>query len=156
MKAKEILPAALLAALVVPATVKLLPREEPEPPTPEVRIEVAPAPAPPATPEAWFARVRPRCTPAEARLATDLLPPPGGPTGVGYKAACLALARQIPSARALLLSLPEEERTQGAASLRTVAAGLAEAGRPDVAEPLLDLVREFVPDPPEALLAPEL
>lgn len=146
MKRKEILPLAVLALIVGPATVTLLRKPKPEP-APEPVLLAAPQVVPrAATAPEWFAQVRPRCTPADVRLATDLNPPPSGAEGLGYKAACFGLARQIPSARSLLLSLPEAERVRGATVVYDVAQQLAAEGRHDVAGPLMELVLEFWPD----------
>jgi len=146
MKVKQILPFAVLALILGPATLRLLQRPEPPTPVPEVRAPEPRVEPPPATPEAWFERVRLRCTPAEVRLTTDLLPPPEGVEGTGYEAACFALAGKIPDARALLLGLPEDERIQGATQVYDVARSLAGQGRHDAAGPLMELVLEFWPN----------
>lgn len=151
MKAKEILPLAVLAVVVIPATVNLARRPEPTPTAEPVQLAEPRLPERPETPEAWFEAIRPRCTPAEVRLSTDLNPPPGGWEGVGFKAACYGLARQVASARSLLLSLPEEEQIDGAEILFEVADGLTREGRREVAGPLMELVLEFWPDHPTAL-----
>lgn len=146
MKRRQFLPLLALALILGPATVKLLHREEAPAP---VVVEHAPAPPPapaPSTPREWYAFIQSRCTPADVRLATDLHPPPEGTEGTGYKAACLAVARQIPSARALLLSLPEDERLQGASVVYDVAQQLAQEEQHGVAGPLMELVLEFWPD----------
>jgi tetratricopeptide (TPR) repeat protein len=146
MKARQILPIALLVLILGPATLRLLDRPEPPPAVlvaraPEPRIE-----PPPATPDAWFERVHLRCTPAEVRLTTDLLPPPEGVEGTGYESACFALAGKIPDARALLLGLPEGDRIRGATQVYDVARALADQGRHDAAGPLMELVLEFWPN----------
>lgn len=151
MKSREILPLALAAVILVPATAELLRKPPPPPPVEEVRPP-EPTPRPrPSFPQDWFSSVRPRCTPSDFRLVTDLNPPLPGVEGTGYKAACYALARQIPSARALLLSLPEEDRVQGASKVYEVGQGLAGAERHDAAGPLLELVLEFWPNHSMAL-----
>lgn len=146
MKPKETLPLALLALVLGPATVHLL-REPPAPPPVEVALVQSPVqPRRVASPEEWFQGIRRRCTPGDVRLATDLNPPPPGVEGVGYKAACYALARQTASARALLLGLPEEARAQGASRVYEVGQALAAEGRHDLAGPLMELVLEFWPN----------
>jgi len=158
--ASQILPLIALAMIVVPLASDLLFAPEEAPPLFK-QVETPPAvqtaraegreeglvPAKvEVTPEAWFATVRPHCTPAEAALATDLNRPPDGAEGTGYKAACFALARSIPRARALLLSLPEGDRIQGASKVYEVARHLVEGGQHDAAGPLMELVLEFWPN----------
>ena len=150
MKRREILTLVLMALILVPPTLKLVGKDPPPvaqlPPAPE------PArPAPPATPRAWFEALRARCTPVDARLATDLNPPPAGAEGTGYKAACYALAGQVPTARALLLGLPDEERPDGVGPVRDVTRELSAEGRHDQAGALAELVLEFWPDDEVAL-----
>jgi len=146
MKKKDILPLAVLAVIVLPATVHLLRKPEPEPVAEPVILAPPKLEAKPANAQEWFSLLRPRCTPADARLATDLNPPPPGVDGVGFKAACLGLARQLPSARALLLSLPDSDRLEGAARVYDVAQQVAAEGQHDVAGPLMELVLEFWPN----------
>lgn len=146
MKRREILPVALLALILGPPTLKLVGKH----PAPQVAHE-APAPEPvrpkpPATPRAWFDAIRSRCTAEEVRLAADLNRPPAGPVGTGYKAACFALAGEIPEARSLLLSLAEGNRSEGVASVWEVTQKLASQERHDVAGPLAELVLEFWPE----------
>ncbi len=151
MKRREIVPIALLALILVPPTLKLVRKE---PPPPVAQLPPPPEPArtvPPATARAWFDTVRARCTSADARLATDLNPPPADAEGVGYKAACYALAGEIPTARSLLLALPEEERPDGVGPVRDVAQELSMQERHDLAGPLAELVLEFWPDDEAAL-----
>jgi len=152
----HILPLIALALIVGALVSDLRPREEPAPLFTEV--ETPPAvqmargqgmvPAKAETdPAAWFEAIRPRCTPAEVTLATDLNRPPPGVEGTGYKAACFALARSIPTARALLLSLPEEtDRIRAASLVYDVGKQLAAKGYHEAAGPLMELVLEFWPN----------
>lgn len=153
MKRDQILPAAVLALILGPATFRLLPDREPPPPVPEARIVNAPAPPAPSSPQEWFRIMRPRCTAAEVRLATDLAPPPAGPEGRGYRAACFALAEQIPSARADLLALTGSAQTVAAGVLRKVATELTARGEEAAAVPLLELAAEFEPARDSAVVA---
>lgn len=146
MKRKDLLPLTVLALIVGPATVRLFWKPKPEPAPEPVFLEAPKVVPRAATAPDWFAEVRPRCTPADVRLATDLNPPPAGVEGVGYKAACFGIARQIPTARSLLLSLPEGDRIPAATVVYEVAEALASEGRHDVAGPLMELVLEFWPD----------
>ena len=153
MKLKQALPFILLAAIIGPAAIKAFHTPEAPPAAAPVRAPEPRLPEAPATPEAWFDGIRARCTPAEVRLATDLRPPPDGPAGTGFEAACFALARQIPTARAHVLSLPEAERLEAAARVYDVGQRLVGEGRQDVAGPLMELVLEFWPNHYLALYA---
>jgi len=142
----QILPLIALAVIVSPLATSRLQREEAPRPDPVVRLP-DPTPVKPVTdPETWFEVIQPHCTPSEVTLATDLNRPPEGVEGTGYKAACFALARAVPRARALLLGLPQEDRIRGASLVYEVAQGLAADGRHDSAGPLMELVLEFWPN----------
>ena len=151
MKAGKIVPGALLLLILGPATVKLLPRKEPPPEVGEVRTVVAPTPPEPATPTEWFRRLRPLCTPTDVRLATDLSPPPPGPEGTGYRAACFVLADQVSTARAHVLGLPEAEQRTAVHVLDRVAQEVAGAGDGASAAQLRALASELVPPAPAPL-----
>jgi hypothetical protein len=146
MKPKQILPVIALVLILGPAASRVLLKPEPPPPVATVRPPEPELPAPPASAQDWFAQIKPRCTPADVRLATDLRPPPDGVEGTGYKAACFALARQVPTARAFLLGLPRDEQVVGASVVYDVAQQLASENRHDIAGPLMELVLEFWPD----------
>ncbi|HKJ03313.1 MAG TPA: hypothetical protein VJ997_12690 [Longimicrobiales bacterium] len=134
------------AVIVSPFAASFLNRSEAPAPAPAVR---SPQPAPVRVvtdPVAWFQAIRPRCTPADVTLSTDLNRPPKGVQGTGYEAACFALAHRIPKARAILLGLPEDDRIRGASIVYDVAEDLATRGKHDMAGPLMELVLEFWPN----------
>jgi hypothetical protein len=142
----NVLPIIAVGVILSPLVASLLQKDEPPPPPPVVR---APDPEPvrkETDPAAWFAGIRARCTPAEVTLATDLNRPPPGVQGVGYEAACFALAGRVPKARAILLGLPEGDRVQAAAQVYDVGQRLAGEGRHEAAGPLMELVLEFWPN----------
>lgn len=149
----QILPLAALAVIASPLVTSLLePEEAPEP----VQVVHAPEPVlvlPETDPGTWFEKIRPHCTPAEVALFTDLNRPPEGVEGTGYKAACFALARSIPRARAMLLALPADDRLRGASLVFDVAQRLATEGKYDTAGPIMELVLEFWPNHYQALHA---
>lgn len=103
-------------------------------------------PRPPATPREWYDRIRPDCTPANVRLSVDLHRPPEGTEGVGYEAACFAVASDVPKARALILGLPENDRLQAASVVFDVAQAMVGQGQETAAGPLMELVVEFWPN----------
>ena len=148
----EILPIIAFVAIISPVVSSIRKNVKTEEKIAPPRAEVVAASEPviikqrETDPAAWFASIRPRCTPAEVRLATDLNRPPEGVEGVGYEAACFALAHQVPKARAILLGMSEDDRLRGASVVFDVAEQLAERGRRDVAGPLMELVLEFWPN----------
>jgi hypothetical protein len=109
-------------------------------------VTSAPQPEPPALPAEWFESIEARCTSAEARIITDLRPPPLSAEGTAYEAACFALAGDIPMARALILGLPEESRTMAAGILFDVTDATHDPIVTRAAGPLLELVLEFWPN----------
>jgi hypothetical protein len=124
-------------------------RNRPEPETEAMLTRVvAPAPEPksPVLPAEWFESIEPSCTPSEARIITDLMPPPPSRGGTAYEAACFALAEDIPMARALILGLPEEARTMAAGVLFEVTDATHDPIVTGAAGPLLELVLEFLPN----------
>jgi hypothetical protein len=106
----------------------------------------APEPKLPPLPAEWFESVETHCTSAEARIITDLRPPPLSPEGTAYEAACFALAGDIPMARALLLGLPEESQTMAVGILFDVTEATHVPIVTRSAGPLLELVLEFWPN----------
>jgi len=109
-------------------------------------VTSAPQPESPALPAEWFESVEARCTSSEARIITDLWPPPLSPEGTAYEAACFALAEDILMARALILGLPEESRTMAAGILFDVTDATHDPIGTKAAAPLLELVLEFWPN----------
>lgn len=143
---KNVLPLLAAAVILSPLLVSLVRREPPPAPAPVVRAPEPRVVVPETDPGAWFAAIRPHCTPADVTLATDLNRPPEGVEGLGYKAACFAIARNLPKARAILLGLPEGDRIRGASLVYDVAQRLAADGKHDTAGPLMELVLEFWPN----------
>jgi hypothetical protein len=109
-------------------------------------VTSAPRPEPTALPAEWFDSVEAHCTSAEARIITDLRPPPSSPEGTAYEAACFALAEDIPMARALILGLPEESQTTAAGIVFDVTEATYDPLVTRAAGPLLELVLEFWPN----------
>ncbi|MFN8573882.1 MAG: tetratricopeptide repeat protein [Gemmatimonadaceae bacterium] len=107
---------------------------------------VAPAPSGPATEAGWFPRTKPFCNSLEVvtRLASD--PPPAGPEGQGFGAACYALAGRIDSARAMIQRLSPAERVRAAGILFEVGHPVADMGDDRSAGPMMELVIEYWPD----------
>ncbi len=98
-------------------------------------------------PEAWFARTKPYCNAVEVqnRLRFDPAPASGSWMSVGYEAACLALAGQVPAARDRILGLADQ-RPAAASIVFGVGHPVADAGDDRSAGPIMELVLEFMPD----------
>jgi hypothetical protein len=80
---------------------------------------------------------------AAVQLRRD--PPPAGVEGVGFGAACLALAARMDEARALIDALPETDRAAAAAIVFGVGHPVADMGDDASAGPIMRLVVEYQP-----------
>jgi len=94
----------------------------------------------------WFQSAKPFCNALEVVTWVRQTPPPTGPEGAGYGAACYALAGNIDSARALIVGLPAGERGFAASIVFNIGHPVADAGDDRSAGPIMELVLEFTPD----------
>jgi hypothetical protein len=94
----------------------------------------------------WWSRLKPLCNSVEVETGLRRIPPPPGPAGTGYAAACLALAGRISDARARILALPARERAAAASVVFGVGHPVADMGDDRSAGPMMGLVVEFMPD----------
>jgi hypothetical protein len=94
----------------------------------------------------WWSRLKPLCNSVEVETGLSRIPPPPGPAGTGYAAACLALAGRIIDARARILDLPVRERAAAASVVFGVGHPVADMGDDRSAGPMMGLVVEFIPD----------
>ena len=113
-----------------------------------VRV-VGPRPLVVPAPDAanWFEGARPFCNATDAGTHIAQVPPPSGPDGAGYSAACLVLAGQPEAARVRLLGLPPDGRRRAAALLFQLGDGLTNAGEDRLAVPLMGLGLGVWPPP---------
>lgn len=127
----------------------LLYRGQPAAPPP------APAPAAPSHPTAapppgnaaeWYRQIKPYCNSLEAESHLHFQPPPDGAEGVGYAAACLALAGKIDQARERIVALSQSERTTAVGIVFEIGHPVADAGDDKSAGPIMELVVEFWPN----------
>lgn len=95
---------------------------------------------------AWFAATKPYCNAVEVETRLAARPAPGGPEGVGFHAACFALAGKIDSARAAIMRLPPATRWTAAGIVFGVGHPVADAGDDRSAGPIMELVLEFWPN----------
>ncbi len=107
----------------------------------------SPAAAPSTSPaRSWFGRLKSRCNALEVAVAIKRDPPPRGRDGVGYAAACHALAGKIDAARSLILGLPAGDRAHAAGIVFGIGHPIADQGDDESAGPIMELVIEFQPD----------
>ncbi len=105
------------------------------------------APAqPPTTAAGWFQSVKPFCNTLEVVTRVRATPPPDGLEGAGYAAACYALAGNIDSARATILRLAPDARSEAAGIVFGIGHPVADDGDDRSAGPIMELVIEFQPD----------
>jgi len=94
----------------------------------------------------WFNLVKPYCNALEAEMAVSRRPPPDGLDGMGYAAACFALAGKIETARSYLLRVDSGERWKAAGIVFEIGHPVADAGDDRSAGPIMELVVEFWPN----------
>ena len=95
---------------------------------------------------AWFERARSRCNTLEVEIVHRHDPPPTSLEGVGYSAACWALAGRIDDARRQILTLPVDDRWKAAGIVFNVGHPVADMGDDLSAGPIMELVVEFWPN----------
>ncbi len=95
---------------------------------------------------AWFARAKPGCNTLEVETVHRHNPPPTSLEGVGYSAACWALAGRIDDARRQILTLPVDDRWKAAGIVFNVGHPVADMGDDLSAGPIMELVVEFWPN----------
>jgi hypothetical protein len=96
--------------------------------------------------DAWFQRMKPYCNAVEVETRQRAFPAPATPDGMGYSAACYALAGRIEMARNAILTLPAGQRGHAANIVFHIGHPVADAGDDRSAGPMMSLVVEFSPD----------
>ncbi len=94
----------------------------------------------------WFARIKPFCNAVEVDVQQQRMPPPPGPEGAGYAAACYALAGKIDLARRVIESLPASDRSPAAGIVFAIGHPVADAGDDASAGPIMRFVVEYQPE----------
>lgn len=95
---------------------------------------------------AWFARAKSGCNTLEVETVHRHNPPPTSLEGVGYSAACWALAGRIDNARRQILTLGVDDRWRAAGIVFNVGHPVADMGDDLSAGPIMELVVEFWPN----------
>jgi serine/threonine protein kinase len=113
-----------------------------------VNTTVAPTPIP--TPDTitgniWFDRIKPRCNAVESVTAINSNPPPADWQGIGYAAACYALAGNIDAADRLIAQLDPTTRPQAVNIVFEIGHPVADAGDDRSAGPIMELVLKYWP-----------
>ncbi len=117
-------------------------------PTPVVNPIPTPSPNIPTdttTGNGWFDRIKPRCNAVEAVTAINANPPPADWQGVGYAAACYALAGKIDAADRAIWQLEPQLRAQAVNIVFEIGHPVADAGDDRSAGPIMELVLKYWP-----------
>jgi serine/threonine protein kinase len=117
-------------------------------PTSVVNTSPTPSPNIPTdttTGNGWFDRIKPRCNAVEVVTAIADNPPPADWQGMGYAAACYALAGKIDAADRAIWRLDPAMRPQAANILFEIGHPVADAGDDRSAGPMMELVLKYWP-----------
>ncbi len=103
--------------------------------------------APPRTTSGfeWFQQTKPFCNMVEVENRLRQAPAPSTRDGQGFRAACLAIAGKIDSARAVIQALNPGDRGTAASVVFEVGHPVADAGDDRAAGPMMELVLDFWP-----------
>ena len=96
--------------------------------------------------EQWFKDIKPRCNSVEVATAMRNRSYPQTKAGVGYAAACYALAGRLNLADKVILELPASQRSYAAWVVFNIGHPVADAGDDLSAGPIMDLVVRHWPD----------
>jgi hypothetical protein len=94
----------------------------------------------------WFRQAKPYCNAVEVAVLQRSAPPPANAQGVGYHAACFALAGKIDDARHLIDALDASGRQTAAYIVFNVGHPVADAGDDRSAGPIMELVVDYLPN----------
>ena len=93
----------------------------------------------------WFNRLKPDCLPEKYAEALKKTPPPPGDEGVGFTAACYALAGKLEAADTLLGKLTSRGQDTAANILFDVFHPAADAGEDQSTLPMMIIVIKYQP-----------
>ena len=100
---------------------------------------------------AWFREAKPYCNTLEVETLHRRQPPPTSLGGIGFSAACWALAGRIDEARNRIMELPSQQQWKGAGIVFAIGHPIADMGDDRSAGPIMELVIEFWPNHYQAL-----
>jgi serine/threonine protein kinase len=99
----------------------------------------------PNTSSSWFNSIKPRCNAVEVMTAINSTPPPADWEGMGYAAACYALAGKIDAADRAIDQLDPGQRAQAVNIVFEIGHPVADAGDDRSAGPIMELVLKYWP-----------
>lgn len=103
--------------------------------------------APSASPaQQWYSQIKPHCNAVEVLTAMNASPPPQTTEGMGFAAACYALAGKIEQAHQLIQKLPPQDRFQAAGIVFAIGHPVADAGDDKSAGPIMEFVIQYQPE----------
>ena len=114
------------------------------PPTVEVKPQVNLTPVSDPALD-WFLKIKPHCNSVEVMTTLKKSPPPEIAEGIGYAAACYALAGKIDLADELIQSLPDKQQQQAVSIVFNIGHPVADAGDDESAGPIMNLVVKYQP-----------
>ncbi|HTE46922.1 MAG TPA: hypothetical protein VK636_16865 [Gemmatimonadaceae bacterium] len=141
--------AGLCAAFVIASRSHRAPVTRTQMPTPRAAPTPSPTPAPVGSETnaaEWFRRAKPYCNSVEIATLQRGSAPPATDEGVGYHAACFALAGKIDDARHLIDELSGSSRARAANIVFEIGHPVADAGDDRSAGPIMELVVDYMPD----------
>ena len=97
-------------------------------------------------PPQWFQNIKPHCNSLEVITTLNNTPAPKTPEGIGYTAACYALAGKIEMADKLIQPLPKTQQEQAISIVFKIGHPVADAGDDESAVPIMNLVVKYQPN----------
>ena len=94
----------------------------------------------------WFQNIKPHCNSLEVITTLNNTPAPKTPEGIGYTAACYALAGKIEMADKLIQPLPKTQQEQAISIVFKIGHPVADAGDDESAVPIMNLVVKYQPN----------
>lgn len=93
----------------------------------------------------WFQNIKPHCNSVEVITTMKNSPPPKTTEGMGYAAACYALAGKIDQAEELIKPLTKKQQKYAAGIVFGIGHPVADAGDDQSAGPIMNLVVKYQP-----------
>jgi serine/threonine protein kinase len=113
--------------------------------TTETTTTIATTPVAGSSAQQWYNNIKPRCNAVEVMTAIQSSNPPSDWEGMGYAAACYALAGKIDAADRAIYQLDPLNRPQAVNIVFTIGHPVADAGDDRSAGPIMELVLKYWP-----------